>query len=49
MPLFTAAVVGYVLGRAFTRPLIEELVVDEAANLVYVRKAGAAGLEAIQS
>ena len=44
-----AAIVGYVLGESFTDPQIAEIKVSEAENLVYIRKAGAAGFDGIQS
>ena len=44
-----AAIVGYVLGEAFTEPAIVEITVSEAENLVYFRKAGAVGFDGLQS
>ena len=44
-----AAVVGYVLGESFTDPPLAQIAVSEAENLVYIRRAGAAGFDGIQS
>ncbi len=44
-----AAIVGYVLGEAYTTPEIAEITVGESDNLVYIRKAGAIGFDGIQS
>ena len=49
MSPFMAAIVGYVLGEAFTNPDIAEIMVSEAENLVYIRKSGAAGFDGIES
>lgn len=40
-----AAIVAYVLGESWTDPRIEEITVSETENFVYIRKAGAAGLQ----
>jgi hypothetical protein len=44
-----AAIVGYVIGEAFTEPTIAEITVSEQENLVYIRQEGAAGFEGVQS
>ena len=44
-----AAIVGYVIGEAYTTPEIAEMTVGESDNLVYIRKAGAIGFVGIQS
>ena len=44
-----AAIVGYVLGESFTEPEIAEIKASETENLVYIRKAGAVGFDAIES
>ena len=44
-----AAIVGYVLGEAYTTPEIAEISVGESDNLVYIRQAGAIGFDGIQS
>ena len=49
MSPFMAAIVGYVLGESFTTPAIEELAVSETEGLVYIRQAGAAGFDGMQS
>lgn len=49
MSPFMAAVVGYILGESFTDPEIAEMTVSEAEGIVYVRQAGAAGFDGIQS
>jgi hypothetical protein len=43
------AIVGYVLGEAFTKLTIAELVVNEAEGVVYIRQEGKIGFEGIQS
>jgi hypothetical protein len=49
MSPFMAAIVGYVLGESFTEPEIAEIAVSEQENRVYIRKAGAAGFDGLQS
>ena len=49
MSPFMAAVVGYVLGENFSDPEIAEIKVSETENLVYVRQAGSARFEGLQS
>jgi hypothetical protein len=49
MSAMMASVVGYVLGESFTTPEIGEIVVSESENLVYFRKADAAGFDGLQS
>lgn len=49
MSPFMAAIVGYVLGESFTDPEIAEIKVSETENLVYVRQAGSARFEGLQS
>lgn len=44
-----AAVVGYVLGKSFTKPDIAELTVSENENIVYIRKSGAVGFDGMES
>ena len=41
MTPFMMAMLGYVLGEQYTKPEIEELVVSEGDNLVFIRTAGA--------
>lgn len=43
------AILGYVLGEHYTTPEIEEIAVSEDENIVYIRKAGDAGFNGIQS
>lgn len=40
---------GSVVGESYTNPDIAEISVSEAENLVYIRQAGAAGFDGIQS
>jgi len=49
MSPFMAAVVGYVLGEAFTDPQIAELSVSESENLVYIRRTGGIGFDGMES
>lgn len=49
MSPFMAAVVGFVLGEAWTDPAIAEITVSESEDLVYVRKAGGVGFDGVQS
>lgn len=49
MSPFMAAIVGYVLGESWTNPAIAEVTVSETEDLVYVRKAGGAGFDGVQS
>lgn len=49
MSPFMAAIVGFVLDESFTEPEIAELTVSETEGLVYIRRAGAAGFDGIQS
>ncbi|MCC7291849.1 MAG: hypothetical protein IT449_07300 [Phycisphaerales bacterium] len=49
MSPFMAAIVGYVLGESWTNPAIAEVTVSETEDLVYVRKAGSAGFDGLQS
>src|SRR6185437_6508158 len=49
MSPFMAAIVGYVFDQALTEPEIAEIAVSETENLVYIRQAGAAGFDGIQS
>lgn len=49
MSPFMAAIVGYVLNYSFTEPEIAEIAVSESENLVYIRQAGAAGFDGIES
>lgn len=44
-----AAIVAYVLGESWTDPAIAEITVSETEDLLYVRKAGAAGFDGLQS
>jgi hypothetical protein len=44
-----AAVVGFILGEHFTTPEIAEINVSESEGIVYIRKAGAAGFDGLQS
>jgi hypothetical protein len=44
-----AAVVGYVVGEAFTNPEIAEITVSESEGIAYIRKAGAVGFDGLQS
>ena len=44
-----AAIVGYVLSESLTAPEIAEIKVSETENLVYVRQAGSARFEGLQS
>jgi hypothetical protein len=43
------AIVGYVFGKSFTDREIAELSISEAENLLYVRKAGCARFNGIES
>lgn len=49
MSPFIAAILDYVLGEAWTELAIAEVTVSEAEDLVYVRKAGSAGFDGLQS
>lgn len=49
MSPFMTAVVAYVLGESWTEPHVAEITVSEAEDLVYIRKAGAAGFDGVQS
>lgn len=44
-----AAIVAYVLDESWTDPAVAEITVSETENLVYVRKAGSAGFDGLQS
>lgn len=44
-----AAIVGYILGEAYTTPQIAEIAVSEAENYVHIRAAGSERFEDIQS
>ncbi|QOJ03671.1 MAG: hypothetical protein HRU71_09300 [Planctomycetia bacterium] len=43
------AIVAYVLGETWTKPAIAEVSVSETEDLVYIRKAGSAGFDGMQS
>lgn len=49
MSPFMAAIVAYVLGESWTDPAIAEVAVSETQDLVYMRKAGSAGFDGLQS
>ena len=49
MSPFMAAVVAYVFGESWTDPPIAEITVSETEDLVYIRKAGAAGFDGVQN
>ena len=49
MSPFMAAIIGYVLGESYTEPEIAEIAVSEAEGLVYIRRAGGAGFDGMQS
>ncbi len=49
MSPFMTAIVGYVLGESWTDPPIAEITVSETEDLVYIRKADAAGFDGVQS